>query len=462
MNIEAISELEAKLESDPELFVKLQELTTPRMTKYIPHQPTVKQSAFLLLDGKEAFYGGAAGGGKSDALLMAALQYVDIPGYAAIIFRKTFRDLSLPGALMERAHEWLGPTDAKWIERDKTWTFPSGATLTFGFIEHEKDKYNYQSSEFQFVGFDEVSQFTESSVLYLFSRLRKLVNCDIPLRLRSASNPGGVGHKWVKARYVTNSNRNSRIFISAKIQDNPYLDQMTYRESLAELPPDIRKQLEEGDWSDPYPEGAYYAKQLEAARKEGRITSVPYDSRVLVDTWWDIGVGDANSIWFTQSVGKEIHVIDFLESEGEGVGYYIRELKNKPYVYGDHYAPHDIEVREYGSGLTRKEQAESLGLRFRVVPKQSIDDGINAARAIFGMCWFDEKKCVDGLNALANYHKVWDAKAGEYKNMPAHDWSSHAADAWRTFALGYNQRRKNIGQQRKTQAKTEFSIFGVS
>ena len=121
---------------------------------YIPHKPTPKQLAFLMLDNSEALFGGAAGGGKSDALLMAALQYVNVPGYAALLLRKSYTDLALPGALMDRAKAWLMPTDARWRDSSKTWQFPSGATLTFGYLEHMGDEYRYQSTEFQMIGFD--------------------------------------------------------------------------------------------------------------------------------------------------------------------------------------------------------------------------------------------------------------------------------------------------------------------
>ncbi len=163
---------------------------------------TPRQKDFLWLDCLEAFYGGAAGGGKSSALLMAALQLVDIPGYSAIIFRQTYADLALPGALMDRSFEWLLPTDAKWNATEKKWLFPSGATLNFGYLESENDKYRYRSSEFQFIGFDELTNFTETQYRFLFSRLRRTNSINVPLRMRSASNPGGVGHDWVKTRFV--------------------------------------------------------------------------------------------------------------------------------------------------------------------------------------------------------------------------------------------------------------------
>ena len=224
-------------------------LTLP-WTAYIPHRPTPKQLAYLLLDNTEALYGGAAGGGKSDALLMAALQYVDNPDYAALLFRRSYTDLSLPGALMDRAKEWLMPTDAKWRESSKTWTFPSGATLTFGYLEHVGDEYRYQSTEFQFIGFDELTQFEESKYRYLFSRLRRKADGGPPLRMRSASNPGGIGHEWVRSRFLDSDPADTgRVFIAASLPDNPHLDQKSYIHSLDQLDPITRRQLLQGDWS---------------------------------------------------------------------------------------------------------------------------------------------------------------------------------------------------------------------
>ena len=224
-------------------------LTVPS-TRYIPHKPTPKQLAFLLLDIPEALYGGAAGGGKSDALLMAALQYVHVPGYAALLLRKTYADLALPGALMSRAIEWLAPSDAQWKGAGKEWVFPSGATLTFGYLDTENSHFRYQSSEFQFIGFDELTQFRETQYRYLFSRLRRLEGQTVPLRMRAASNPGGVGHEWVRERFIdVDKEEESRLFIPATLSDNPYLDRDTYLNSLSQLDPITRQQLLHGDWT---------------------------------------------------------------------------------------------------------------------------------------------------------------------------------------------------------------------
>jgi len=190
---------------------------------------------------------------------MAALQYIDVPGYRALLFRRTFADLNLPGALMDRARDWLGGSVARWNAHDHVWTFPSGATLTFGYLETERDKYRYQSSELQYIGFDELTQFAESQYLYLFSRLRRLAGSEVPLRMRSASNPGGLGHEWVRARFIDAEPGSARRFIPARLADNPYLDREQYRESLAELDPVTRAQLLEGDWQI-HPEGALFKR----------------------------------------------------------------------------------------------------------------------------------------------------------------------------------------------------------
>lgn len=265
------------------------------MTTYIPHQPTEKQAAFLLLDGLEALYGGAAGGGKSDALLMAALQYVDVPGYSALLLRRTYADLALPGALMDRAAEWLMGTDARWNDREKTWSFPSGATITFGYLEHERDRYRYQGAEFQFIGFDELTQFSEPQYRYLFSRLRRLDGVNIPIRMRSASNPGGIGHEWVYERFLVTGCSAGRVFIPAKLIDNPHLDQQEYQRSLMELDPLTREQLLGGVWSvDP----TARAFQREWWRGQNRYdaTDLRYVNQAVA-RWlsWDTAIKDKDT-----------------------------------------------------------------------------------------------------------------------------------------------------------------------
>lgn len=229
-----------------------------------PHVPHPRQAVFLSLDDTiEALYGGAAGGGKSDAILMGSLLDVHRPSYSALILRRTFADLSLPDAIMARAKEWLyGKRGVKWNEGMKSFSFyevfvdgdwrklnpPS--RLTFGFLEGENDKYRYQGSAYQYIGFDELTQFRESDFTYLFSRLRRTEEQgkDLPLRMRGATNPGGVGHEWVKQRFIIKGREAGRIFVAARLDDNPSLDAEAYREALAQLDDVSRAQLLFGDW----------------------------------------------------------------------------------------------------------------------------------------------------------------------------------------------------------------------
>ena len=243
------------------------DLLTPKWNEYIPHVPTVKQHAALLLDDyPELFYGGAAGGGKSDYLLMAALQYVDVPGYAALIVRRSFAQLSKAGGLLDRAQEWLSGTRARGAETiggtPTRWDFPGGARLEFGHCQHDKDRHDYQSAQYQFLGVDELTQFSLRVYLYLRSRLRRLAGSKIPTRSRTASNPGNEGHDWVKARFVAEQGdgERKRVYLPAKLSDNPHLDGDEYAATLSELHPYDRKQLLDGDW-DVRPDGGRFKRE---------------------------------------------------------------------------------------------------------------------------------------------------------------------------------------------------------
>lgn len=182
-------------------------------------------------------------------------------------------------------------------------------------------------------------------------------------------------------------------------------------------------------------EGAYYASYIDRARVEGRIGEVNWDASQPVHTAWDLGVRDSTVIIFFQLIGASIHIFDCYENNKQGLEFYIKLIKDRPYNYGKHIAPHDIQVREFGSGITRIEKARQLGLRFTVAPNMSIEDGIEAVRTMMGKTYFSERNCSDLLKALNNYRQEYDHKKKVYKPRPLHDWSSHYADCTRYMAI---------------------------
>jgi len=220
-----------------------------RRPYHAPFPPSERQEAFLRMPQLEVFFGGSAGPGKSTALLEASLMYADQPGYAALLLRRTYPQLSMPGGLIPMSLDWLSGSDARWSAGHSQWRFPSGATITFGHVQNEQDIYRYLGQEYQYIGFDELTQFTEKMYRYLFSRLRRAGDVKVPLRMRAASNPGGPGHDWVKRRFIDPQTREPGTgYVRAVMTDNPGLDVTSYREGLAKLHPLIRSQLEQGDW----------------------------------------------------------------------------------------------------------------------------------------------------------------------------------------------------------------------
>jgi len=177
--------------------------------------------------------------------------------------------------------------------------------------------------------------------------------------------------------------------------------------------------------------GSYYGKLMTKADNENRIGHVPLDSNVGVETWWDLGIGDSTAIWFAQRVGEEVHLIDYYENSGESLMHYADVLEDKGYIYSRHIAPHDIQARELGTGKSRLEVSQELGIMFEVAPRLEVDHGIESVRNALPYCWFDREKCKLGIDALRQYRKQWDEKNQVFKSKPLHDWCSHSADAFR-------------------------------
>ena len=244
-----------------------------------------------------------------------------------------------------------------------------------------------------------------------------------------------------------------------KASETNLIDQDELEAAAATMTEDQYNQEFECSWVANVP-GSIYGKELQAADDQDRITSVPHQPQVKVDTFWDIGVHDYTAIWFAQSIGRgQVHVIDYYENRGEGLPHYVNELNSKGYTYGTHYGPHDLEVKEMGTGKSRREAAYSLGLTFRVVPRLPIEDGIHAARMLIPRCYFDRDNCRKGLEALRHYHRAYSERTRQFKDKPIHDWSSHAADAFRYMAVGLEQTDTFNGMPPQREAVRDYNPF---
>ncbi len=222
-------------------------------------------------------------------------------------------------------------------------------------------------------------------------------------------------------------------------------------------------------------EGSYYAKLISKARNDGRVTKVNYDDSCAVHTFWDIGVSDSTAIWFAQFVGQEIHIIDYYENHGYGLKHYVDLLESRrqseKYTYGKHFGPHDIEAKHFETGLSTRETARRMGMNFEVVPAERIMAGIEQVRGLLRKCWFDEERCErkkyhrhSGIECLENYRRELHDKQKVYSDNPLHDWSSHAADAFRYMAMTYRNISGGVYQAqqgpRQTVMDTEYFIIG--
>lgn len=410
--------------------------------KWTPHPKQIKA---LQRAEFEILFGGARGGGKTDTGMAWLLYDIDKPHYRALVIRRNASDLT---DWVDRATDMFLDTGVKVVGSPATFIFPSGAKIRTGHLKDEDTYTKYQGHEYQKILIEELTQIpTEERYLRLIASCRS-IHGDIKPQVFCTTNPGEVGHKWVKQRWRIASNEwgkpfkdngISRIFIHATVEDNPTLVNADpgYIKYLDSLPEDLKQQWRYGNWDEVDILGAYYASWMNKASKEGRITDVPYLEEEQVHTAWDLGMNDSMAIWFFQVKGDMLRIIDYYENNGFGLSHYVKHLKNKPYIYGVHLVPHDISVKEF-NGLTRLELMQDMlrGHEIRIVPKTDPQDGIEKVRMLLGRCLFDLERCTDGIEALRNYRKVWDEKNLVFRNTPSHDRFSHGADAFRYLAVG--------------------------
>lgn len=223
-----------------------------------------------------------------------------------------------------------------------------------------------------------------------------------------------------------------------RASETNYIDAEELEAAKKDMSEDQYQQEFECSWTAAI-QGAYYGRLLEEAEKESRIGKVQHDTGALVETWWDLGIGDSTAIWFVQRIGAELRVIDFYENNGESLGHYANVLQDKAkeneWNYGDHVFPHDVRQRSLDTGRTRVETLQNLGVEPTIIPQMKVEDGIEAVRRKLKNCWFDEMKCRRGIDALRQYRSQYDEKNQVFKLRPVHDWASHAADAFRYGCL---------------------------
>lgn len=254
-------------------------------------------------------------------------------------------------------------------------------------------------------------------------------------------------HSATHRRFRDNPPADSKI-AEINWQDNPYFPKVLNKERLEDEKHriDLYHHIWEGEMLV-HADGAYYAVEMREAKAEERVANVPYDTAVGVVTAWDLGVGDSTSIWFAQFVGAEVRLIDYYECSGVGLDHYVKVLTEKGYIYEQHILPHDVRVRELGTGKSRLETLDSLGVRpVNIAPMLNVDDGIQASRSMLNRSWFDATNCERGVDALSQYRRDYDDKGMVWRGRPLHDWTSHCADAFRYLAVGYKANSSNWGE----------------
>ena len=251
---------------------------------------------------------------------------------------------------------------------------------------------------------------------------------------------------------------NKWLAYTAKASETKIIDQEELDAAKAQMGDAKYKQEFECDWIANI-EGAIYGDIIKNLEEKKHLTRVGYDPALTVNTAWDIGVDDSTAIIFFQQLGNQIMVIDYYENNREGLPHYVQMIKDKDYVYGEHFAPHDIEVTEFSSGKTRREVAYQLGVRFKILPKIPLEDGIHSLKMVLPKCWFDIESTKPLINALRHHHRKYNEKMKMFSNKPVKDWSSHAADSARYMALAITELPREKVAAQKT-AVNDYLIHG--
>lgn len=427
-------------------------------------QPTPRQSEFLAASEDEVLYGGAAGGGKTDALVIDALgaQYKSIeqPEYRALILRRTYAELK---EVIDRTNAIYPQIyrGAKFNTQDGDWRFPSGARIEFSYLERDSDVMKYQSRQFQWVGWEELAQWPSPwPYEYMMSRLRAPERLRIPCVIRATCNPDGPGAKWLAKRFGINPNGESsrinievngkvwrRRFIASKLDDNPHLSGTGYREKLMMLPEETKRALLLGRWDEPTIPNAIYAREMLALADSGRIRQMPYDPRFPVHTVWDLGWNDAMTIGMIQKpTHNSISIINYIEDRFKRYDELIKDLNELGYVWGTDWIPPDGRNENPQTGMSAEALLKGLGRKVEVIPvsvRGDVEYGIKAVRMLLPNVFIDntERKrptghlgCARMMDCMRRYRRNVPRATNE-PSEPVHDEYSHACDMMRYLAV---------------------------
>ncbi len=441
-------------------------------------EPQPRQEAALVRDEYEILYGGARGGGKTDAgihwLRYPLESFVEswkkrsplvssLARYKALVIRRNVNDLS---DWLDRAEYWYKkiygnfvtftgkPVEIKFFEGVDPAACP---TIKTGHLKDEDAYQKYQGHEYQRQVIEELTQIADiRNYENLIMSCRSTIP-EIQPQVFSTTNPDGPGFYWVKKRFsIPDYPGNNpietvedvkmpdgsvkqirRVFVKSLLSDNRKLDEAnpSYRVNLASMSDEAKKRAWlEGYWGEPIIEGVIYEKEMKQARFDGRIGEVPWDTTKPVYTYWDIG-RDATPIWFVQFVGHAIHFIDFYEASNQDLAHFAQVLRSKPYWYGGHFGPHDLSHKNM-AGASTWSLAQDFGIVFQTpLGKDSISDGIEMVKSKFSRFKFDANKCVEGIKRLSAYRREHDDEKNVFKDIPVHDWASHASDALRYMAM---------------------------